>query len=256
MERWLIIVSYSKRNLEDCEGNPIMKKISLAVSRSILMMFAALTVACTTTPPSIQTGPDAEVSFDGLHKVDNSQADLAWARPDFDISSYTKIMLVGEGIEYAPAKNRGRTATERSRSGPYFIDEDTRARFEKLVGETFLDEMQKIERFEIVTEAGPDVMMIRGALLDVVSFVPQDPMGMAGRNNIYLSSVGEATLVLELRDSETNAILARSIDRRAAAPVGGTFTDSNRVTNAAEIRRLIRHWGRRLREGLDGFAQQ
>ncbi len=89
MERWLFIVSYSKRNSEDCEGNPIMKKISLAVSRSILMMFAALTVACTTTPPSNQTGPDAEVSFDGLHKVDNSQADLAWARPDFDISGYT-----------------------------------------------------------------------------------------------------------------------------------------------------------------------
>jgi hypothetical protein len=81
-------------------------------------------------------------------------------------------------------------------------------------------------------------------------------MSAIGRGNIYLSSVGQATLVLELRDSETNAILARSIDRRAAEPVGGTFTDSNRVTNAAEVRRLIRYWARRLREGLDGFAQQ
>ena len=115
--------------------------------------------------------------------------------------------------------------------------------------------MKKIERYEIVMEAGPDVMMVRGALLDVVSFVPQDSLATGGRNNIYLSRVGEATLVLELRDSETGAILARSIDRRAAEPVGGTFIDSNRVTNAAEIRRLIRFWARRLREGLDGFGQ-
>jgi len=233
-----------------------MKTIRLTVGRALVLAIAALSVACTATPPTIQTGPDAEVSFDGLHKVDNSQADLAWARPDFDISGYTRIMLVGEGVEYAPAKNRGRTTIERSRSGPYFIDEGTRTRFETLVSETFLDEMKKIEHFTLVNEAGPDVMMVRGALLDVVSYVPQDPMNMAGRSNIYLSTVGEATLVLELRDSETGAILARSIDRRAAEPIGGTFVDSNRVTNAAEVRRLVRFWGRRLREGLDGFAQQ
>jgi hypothetical protein len=240
----------------DYEGIPEMKMFRLTASRLFVLAVAALAVACTTAPPSIQTGPDAEVSFDGLHKVDNSQADLAWARPDFDISNYTKIMLLGEGIEYTPAKNRGRSSMERQRGGPYFIDDDSRARFEELVGETFRDEMQKIERYEIVTEAGPDVLMIRGALLDVSSYVPVDQFSRtAGRTSIFISTVGEATLVLELRDSETTAILARSIDRRAAQPVGGTFTESNRVTNTAEVRRLIRFWATRLREGLDGFGQ-
>ena len=124
-----------------------MKTLGLSISRLMVLAVAALAVACTTTPPSIQTGPDAEVSFDGLHKVDNSRADLAWARPDFDISTYTKIMLVGEGIEYTPAKNRGRTSMERQRGGPYFIDDTARARFEALVSEVFLEEMQKIEHF-------------------------------------------------------------------------------------------------------------
>jgi hypothetical protein len=233
-----------------------MKTLTLTVSRSMLMMVAALSVACSTTPPTIQTGPDAELSFDGLHKVDNSKADLAWARPDFDISGYTKIMLVGAGIEYAPAENRARTNMQRSQGGPYFISDESKERFEALVSETFDDEMSKIERFEIVTEAGPYVMMVRGGLLDVVSFVPQDSMSMAGRSNVFLRSVGEATLVLELRDSETGAILARSIDRRAAAAAGDMMIDSNRVTNAAEVRRLVRFWARRLREGLDGFVQE
>ena len=111
--------------------------------------------------------------------------------------------------------------------------------------------MARSERFTIVDEAGPDVLLIRGALLDVVSYVPPD--NISGRVHVFLSSVGEATLVIELRDSITNAILARAIDRGAAEDMGG-WSKSNRVTNTAEVRRLVRRWGRSLREGLEGFG--
>lgn len=230
-----------------------MKKTSSVLRLTTPLIFAVVLVACTTAPPTIQTGPDAELSFDGLHKVDNSQADVAWARPDFDISGYTKIWLVGAGIEYRQVKDRGRSTIARSQGGPYFIDDKSRAQFEELVGKVFKEEFEKIEKYELVDEPGPDVLMIRGGLLDVTSYVPPDPIG--GRSYIYLSSVGEATLVLELRDSETGTILARSVDRRAAETIGGTFTRSNSVTNSAEARRLIRFWATRLREGLDGFGQ-
>jgi hypothetical protein len=230
-----------------------MKKINSVLRLTTTLVFAVVLVACTTAPPTIQTGPDAELSFDGLHKVDNSRADVAWARPDFDISGYTKIWLVGAGIEYRQVKDRGRSTMARSQGGPYFIDDKARAQFEELVGKVFREEFEKIEKYELVDEPGPDVLMVRGGLLDVTSYVPPDPIG--GRSFIYLSSVGEATLVLELRDSETGTILARSIDRRAAETIGGTFTRSNSVTNSAEARRLIRFWATRLREGLDGFGQ-
>jgi len=230
-----------------------MNKINSVLRLTTSLIFAVALVACTTTPPTIQTGPDAELSFDGLHKVDNSQADVAWARPDFDISGYTKIWLVGAGIEYRQVKNRGRTSVDRTRGGPYFIDDKSRAQFEELVGKVFKEELEKIEKYELVDGPGPDVLMVRGGLLDVTSYVPPDPVG--GRSVVYLSSVGEATLVLELRDSETGTILARSIDRRAAETIGGTFTRSNSVTNSAEARRLVKFWATRLREGLDGFGQ-
>jgi hypothetical protein len=230
-----------------------MKKINSVLRLTTTLVFAVVLVACTTTPPTIQTGPDAELSFDGLHKVDNSQADVAWARPDFDISGYTKIWLIGAGIEYRQVKDRGRSTMARSQGGPYFIDDKSRAQFEELVGTVFKEELEKIEKYELVDGPGPDVLMIRGGLLDVTSYVPPDPVG--GRSVVFLSSVGEATLVLELRDSETGTILARSVDRRAAETIGGTFTRSNSVTNSAEARRLIRFWATRLREGLDGFSQ-
>ncbi len=225
---------------------------------SVVRLITALTfgfvlAGCETAPPTIQTGPDAELSFDGLHMVDNSRADVAWARPDFDLSGYSKIWPVGAGIEYRQVKNRGTTSMARSRGGPYFIDDKSRAQFENLVGDIFKEELQKVETYELADGPGPDVLMVRGGLLNVTSMVPPDPVG--GRSAVYLSSIGDATLVLELRDSETGTILARSVDRRAAETIGGTFQRSNSVTSSAEVRRLIRHWATRLREGLDGFQE-
>ncbi len=230
-----------------------MKNTNTVISMMTTLIFSAALIGCETAPPTIQTGPDAEVSFDGLHKVDHSQADLAWARADFDISGYKKIWPLGAGIEYRQVKDRGSTYTARSQGGPYFIDDKTRARFEGLVGEVFQEELQKVERYELADGPGPDVLMVRGGLLDVISYVPPDPVG---RSNVYLSSVGAATLVLELRDSETGTILARSIDRRAAESPGGTLSYSSTVTNSSDVRRLVRRWATRLREGLDGFAQK
>jgi hypothetical protein len=230
-----------------------MKKLQKFAAAVASLAVIILSTGCTSAPATIQQGADAEVSFDGLHKVDNANADSAWAREDFDISSYNKIMLVGAGIEYTPETNKGRTSRDRNRGGPYFIDDATRVRFEKLVSETFEDEMRKIEKFTLVDEAGPDVLIVWGGLLDVTSYVPPD--NLSGRSEIFISTVGAATLVLELRDSETNTILARSIDRRAAERQSGVMTNSNRVTNSAEVRRLIRFWARRLRDGLDGFSE-
>ena len=219
---------------------------------TISIFFSLMSVGCTTTAPTIQTGSDAELSYDGLHKVDHSQADMAWVRPDIDLSGYTKLMPISGGIEYAEADNKGRTSRDRTAGGPFFIDDRSREQFETLVADVFAEELEKSERFKVVDEPGPDVLMIAGGLLNVTSYVPPQT---ATRSVIFLRAVGEATLVLELRDSESGRILARSIDTRAAETISDTFTHSNSVTNSAEARRLIRFWAQRLVEGLDGFTQ-
>ena len=219
----------------------------------LAIVAAASSVGCTTASPTIQTGPDAAVSFDGLHEIDNSRADIAWAVPDIDLSSYTSILPVSLGIEYTEVANKANTAVTRAQRGPYFIDDKARAEFEALVGEIFMEELQKSDRFRVVDERGPNTLIVAGGLLDVTSQVPPTKVGSSSR--IYLSSIGDATLVLEIRDSETNRILARAIDRRAAEPIGSSFQTSNSVTDTAEIRRLIRYWATGLREALDGFTQ-
>lgn len=229
----------------------------LATARALAATIAtAVLIAGCATPaaPTVQTGPDAEITHDGLHRMDNSQAELAWARPDFDVSKYSKILPVSSGFEYRVATNQGRTSAERNRGGPYVIDAATREKFETMVNEVFQEELDKIQNWEFVTEPGPDVMILRGALLDIFSDVPPDNLG--ARSSTFVSAVGQATLVLELRDSETNTVLARSIDRRWAERPGGQMMESNSVTNSAEVRRLMRMWASRLAESLDGFVDQ
>ena len=229
------------------------RSFELLKQNSIVLCLLALSLGgCATPAPTISTAADADITFDGLHEIENSTAARAWATPGLDLSGYTKIKLQSAGIEYRPGGESGRTSRSRSQGGPFEITEAQKERFQQLAGEVALEELGKSERFTLTNEAGSDVLVIRVALLDVVSFVPPDQV--AGRSETFLNSVGEATLVLELRDSITDAILVRVMDRRAAGDRSGVMTRSNQVTNSTEVRRLIRRWMSTLRERLDEFG--
>jgi len=220
----------------------------------IAAVFGSLLIVggCATPNPTVDTNAAAEdMTYDGLYPVRNSKADAAWMRPDADISRYTKIMLQGVGIEYRPGGESGRLYHSRSSADYYEISDQQKERFRTTMREAFLKELQKSAHFTIVNEAGPDVLLIRGGLLDVVSYVPPEPVG---RSEIFLGRVGEATLVLEIRDSVSEAIIARAVDRRAADNTGRHLQKSNRVMNAAEVRRVAATWARLLRERLDSYG--
>jgi len=218
----------------------------------VILASLALYAGCTATPPTVDTSAKGDMTFDGLYPVKNTWADAAWARPDVDLSQYTKIMLQGVGVEYRPGGESGRSYMSRSQGGPFEVSEKQKAAFEQVMREAFIDELAKSEHFSLVDEPGPDVLLIRGALLDVVSYVPPETTG--ARDKIFLSRVGEATLVLELRDSITEAIMARGVDKRAAEDFSA-MRESNRVNNRSEVRQLARTWGRLLRTGLEALAK-
>ena len=218
---------------------------------AVVTLLAAAAAGCTSTP-TFQTGEDAEVTFDGLTRMEGTIMDAVWALTDIDLTAYSKVMFEGIGVEYrevsGPYSGRAGSTTARRRSQSEFrLHPDTRALFEEEIAGAFREEMASSEVFEIVEEAGPEVLLVRGGLLDVVSRVPPETVG---RSRIFIDSVGEATLILEIRSSVSNSIYARAVDRRAAQ-TGATMTESNRVTNRAEVRRLGRRWGRMLRDGLD-----
>ncbi len=219
--------------------------------KKIFLVFAAMIMAgCSSAPPTIQEGPNAEVSYDGLHAIDNSVFRAAWADPDVDFSRYSKIMPGGAFFEYRAVKKSSGTYRARSSDTEFYIDEKAREKLEKLTSEIFNEELAKSSRFSVTDAAGPDVLIIRGGLYDIVSKVPPD---LVGRGNIYLSSVGEITLILEAIDSMSGEVIFRAVERRALDRSGGR---SSSVNTRAEVRRVIRRWATTLRDGLDSIPAE
>jgi hypothetical protein len=221
--------------------------------KKILSITLALFLAGCAQTPSVQQGPDAEVTFDGLVRIDHARFSNAWIDPDVDLSQYSKIMAGGAEFEFrAVKKSSSSSMVRRSNESEFWLSDDKKASLTEIVSAAFRGELEKSKNFTVVDGPGPDVLIIVGGLHDIVSRVPPD---MVGRSDTYLSSVGEATLVLEARDSLSGETIYRAVDRRSAERAGGTMTVANTVTTKAEVRRLAQRWASRLREGLDSIHE-
>ena len=190
------------------------------------------------------------VSYDGLHRIDSKNFKLVYADPDVDFSQYTKYIPGAAQFEFRAVKKTSNLQSRRSNQREFWISDKDKQKLEETVTGIFADEMSKSEKWTETDEPGPDTLVVRGALHDIVSQVPPDIIGMS---DIYLSSVGEATLIIEGVDSLSGEVLFRAIERRAAQQPGRQMMLSNTVTNWAEVRRLARRWATRLREGMDSI---
>ena len=118
----------------------------------------ALALLCVTgtlsAAPRLATGDDAEVTYDGLHRLERTVMDAAWVKPDLDLRPYDSLMLVGAGFAYKAVDNQGRRYDPRSSETEFYISEENRARLELEMREVFLEEMQDLERYELVQTPG------------------------------------------------------------------------------------------------------
>jgi len=221
--------------------------------RALVLVATMLLVAACASEPTIQTGPNAEVSFDGLVRVDNSRFAGAWIDPDVDLSRFKKVLPGGAEFEFRSVDKVSASAARRSTSREFFISEKDQRKLEQVMSDIVDEELSQSEIYELTDEPGTDVMIVRGAMLDIVSYVPPN---IRGRGEIYLDQVGAATLVIEVVDSLTGEVVARAVERRAAEPAGRMGLQSTSVTNWQEVRRLARRWARKLREGLEALVSE
>lgn len=216
----------------------------------IAIAAAALVIGCT-SQPTVQTGPDAEVTFDGLVRIDNSRFRGAWIDPEVDLTQYTKIIPGGAEFQFRSVQKVSSAQARRSNENEFWMSESTKERLIETVSDIFDEELARSEHFEITDEPGADTLIIVGALHDIVSRVPPD---IIGRGDIFLSSIGEGTLVIQLSDSLSGEVIFRAVERRAAGTTG-TATRSNSASNWGEVRRWARRWATNLREGLDSIHE-
>jgi hypothetical protein len=96
------------------------------------------------------------------------------------------------------------------------------------------------------------VLALNVRVQDIVARAPGRRVGGGGRAGFALETVGEMTLVLELRDSESNEVLVRVFDRQAVE--GAAMVSGDGVVSTWEgVERVVGRWASRTREGLENL---
>jgi hypothetical protein len=209
-----------------------MKRLVELVGYAALLAIASVGMAGQVALPPELTG---------LVTVKAKNVDNAYLLPGADFRTYTKIMI--DPAEVAFRKDWLRNMNQQSRSTSRMIDEKDAQEIAAAARSGFGDIWQEAFHkagYEIAETPGPGVLRLSPAIVDLYINAP-DVMA-PGRSRTYAVEAGEATLVLEARDSETGATLGYATDQRRTRSYGGRMTWTTSVSNRSNFGALFRQW--------------
>ncbi len=209
--------------------------------------FIGLVLGCgafTLAGPVLAAAPE---SWDGLVRVKSKKLAVVYLQPGADFSGYRRVMVDPTEVSFEKNWARNYNRGSRGLSGKVSDSDVEKAVQQGAASATdiFADAFAKAG-YPSATAAGPDVLRVRTMILNISVTTPD--IQSAGRQSTYGGEAGQASLVVELRDSETGALLARGVDRQLA---GANFTQlRNQVTNRADFSNLVRSWANTSAKGL------
>ena len=222
--------------------------------RKLAQSFVRIPVLCATLAvvcPArvVAEEPPSEVTKDGLHLYKHTKERLAYVRPGATFTQYKRLALLDCYVEFSKewVNNYNRDQRDPSRQ---IRDSDLDRAKKALQGDfkrIFGEELQEGGRYQITDSSGPDVLVLRPALINIQVSAPD--LMSPGRSSTFVESAGAMTIYLELWDSASNKILARVIDGKVDPGLYGQRSSS--VTNRAAAERLMRSWADELRSRLD-----
>jgi hypothetical protein len=213
----------------------------------------ALAFALTLTAhQNLQAADDdiPEFTHDGLQRVIDSKAALAYVKPGADFSAYDQVMILDCFVAFKKDWQKDYNRDQISLSGRVNDNDMERMRNDmaEAFREVFVEELTENDGYELVDEPAAGTLLIRPAIIDLVASAPDTRS--AGRSYTFVDSAGAATLYIELYDSVSGEILARAIDRKADRS-HGTLQWANRASGRADAKRILRTWAGWLRERMD-----
>ncbi len=193
-----------------------------------------------------KTDLETAMGYDGLEKISIKGIDLAYARPGATLAGYDRVMLDPVDVAFHKNWNPTRAGSQIKLSAE--DRESIRAGVAKIVFDEFVKELQTKSSYQVVNEAGPDVLRVKVKIVNLYVNAPDTRTAAPSRT--YVVSAGEMTLFAELYDAETGELLARVVDRREAR-TARTLMLASSVVNAEEARSIASNWARILRDALD-----
>jgi len=203
------------------------------------LLFATLTFAA--DPPA--AAPAGAANGEGLVEVRVSGLQQYLVQPDADLARYRAIMLDPVEVSF------DRRWEPRPAGRELTVEEKTKLRADvaRVVQKEFISELSG-GGYRIVTEPGDDVLRVRAEIRNLYLNAPD--VQRSSRTQTFTRSAGELTLVAELRDSASGALIARALDRYED-PEDFWFQPTTSIDNNQAVGDAAESWARGLRSQLD-----
>ena len=205
-------------------------------------------------PPALAQSATPPAEWDGLVRVRNSRVDAAYLLPGADFREFTEIMIDEPEVAIDQRWLRDFNRGTRGASGR-LTDSDVQRGIEAIrtgFSDAFTRRFSRAG-YAVVTVPGPTVMRIRPAIINIQVSAPD--VRTSARSRTAASDAGQATIVLELRDSVTNALLGRAVDSRRIGNTG-FMQPRNSVTNRADFTREFERWADTAIQGLEALREK
>jgi hypothetical protein len=204
----------------------------------ILLGFFGLLSACAPQPTTPIDLP--ETNFDGLEEIKSKYFSAAFVRPGASFSDYKELLLSESELAF-------RTPDRAKQQFP--LTAEQKDRFRQLLDAAFAKEFASSNTLQLTSSSGPNALKLEVRVQDIVAIVP--PRSVSGVGNIALQALAEATLVIELSDSESEEILARIYDRRVIEGTAIAQRQGPPVTQWEEVEKICNRWASTVRARLD-----
>lgn len=219
-----------------------MIRTLVAVAASVFLV-----TACSSTP-EVQTGDDAEVIGENLHRVDNSRADMAYIDPQADFSKYRKVLIRPLGVDKIEVIQPDSRGSATNRRDWELTDKDKQS-LQQIYHDTMVKQLQEKGDFPVTMEAGDDVLEIAAMITAIAPSAAKDDgrSRPTGRSYVVTEGAGAVAVAVAFGDSETGEILALVKDSRSSSSHWGL---NNSVSNRADVQRMFTSWALQINSSL------
>jgi hypothetical protein len=198
--------------------------------------------------PLAAAAADLPKSWDGLVLVKSKKLEAVYLAPGANFAGYTKVRLGPTSVAFK--KDWRENYNEQADFDHQLSEEQAehimtlvRKGFESIFAKTFTK-----AGYAVVDTPGKDVLQLNSAVVNLAITAPNTNAPEMSAN--FSSDAGQATMILEARDSLTGALLGRALD----AQVAGNFWEMrNQVTNYAAFSQVGDQWAQASVRGLENL---
>ena len=198
-----------------------------------------------------ETG-DKSIEGTNLREVINARVAIAYLDPTIDFKRYSKVLVKPLNFDcmeiIQPQKSYRGTS-----SNIFELNDRDKEQIDKRFHDAMVNTLQKQAGFEIVENAGDDVLILSVMILKIKPNAPKDDMmSRSSSSTIYTDGAGSISIGAQLADSISGRQIAILADVKDSSNMWG---ENNRVSNMGDVSNMFSSWGMQFASALKGLQQ-